>query len=39
MNLAGRPREEEGLLLNDMVDLVVIELVVEAVPFDGRLRE
>ena len=39
MNLAGRSREEEGLLLNDIVDLVVIEWVVEAVPLDGRLRE
>ena len=39
MILAGRPRERKGLLLNDMVDLVVIEWVVEAVPLDRRLRE
>ena len=39
MHLAGRTPEEEGMLLDDMVDLVVIDWVVEAVSFDGLLTE
>ena len=33
MHLAGRTPEEEGLLYDNMVDLVAIDCVVEAVLF------
>ena len=39
MQLAGRTPEEEGLLLDDMVDPVVIDWVIELVSFDGLRTE
>ena len=39
MQSAGRTPEEEGLLLDDMVDLAVIDWVLEAVSFDGLLTK
>ena len=39
MHLTGRTPEEDGLLLDDMVDLVVTDWVVEAVSFDRLLTE
>ena len=39
MQSAGRTPKEEGLLLDDMVDLAVIDWVIEAVLFDGLLAE
>ena len=38
MRLAGNTPEEEGFLLDDMVDLVIIDRVVEAVSFDSLLN-
>ena len=39
MQSAGRTPEEEGLLLDDMVDLAVIDWVLEAVSLDGLLTK
>ena len=39
MYLTGRTPEEEGLLLYDMADLVLIGWVVEEVSFYGLLTE
>ena len=39
MQLVERTPEDEGFLFDDIVDLMVIEWMVEAVSFDGLLTE
>ena len=39
MHLVERNSEEEGWLFGDMVDLVIIYWIIEAVSFDGLLKE